>query len=385
MTHWQQQQLDSLAQQGLYRQMMALQSASGPVGTIDGQEKIIFCSNNYLGLANHPHVIEAIKSSLDDWGYGSGASRLICGNMSPHEALQNRLAKKLTKESCLVFPTGFMTNYAILTSLAEKEDLIVVDKLVHASIIDGARASEAQLRTFPHKQTDKLIRLLEQGEYRRAFIVTDSLFSMDGDKADLKELVDIKKRFDATLIVDEAHAFGCLGEYGLGVTEEQSVLDDIDVYVGTFSKAIGGSGGFVAGDKSMTEILINKARSFIYTTGIPAINCIAANAAIEVIEKEPQRRKILNHHAQQLRDHCTNLGLDIAGSKSYIVPVIIGDPKQTVDISVKLWEEGIMIPAIRPPTVAPGSSRLRISLSSDHTESQIDQLCQSIKNILQYN
>ena len=379
---WLAEQLAGLREQGLYRQMVASASAAGVRAKVEGHERVNFCSNNYLGLANHPAVIEAVQRGVEQWGFGTGASRLICGNMEPHERLQQRLAQFLGKEAGLVFPTGFMANVAVLGSLAEKGDLIVLDKLVHASIIDGARMAAAAVRTFGHLRYDKLVRLLERGGYRRVFIVTDSLFSMDGDKAQVAELVAIKKRFGAVLVVDEAHAFGCVGPGGRGCAAEDEALDEVDVYVATFSKALGGAGGFVAGDKAMIEVLVNKARSFIYTTGIPAVNCLAALAALEIIESEPQRQERLLANGTALRQHCQNEGLDIGRSDSYIVPVMIGDAAKAVRISEQLWQAGFMVPAIRPPTVAPGSSRLRISLMSEHSKEDIAGLCEALHEII---
>lgn len=376
---WLTEKLAGLRQQGLYRQMVTLTAAAGVRLEIDGRARLNFCSNNYLGLANHPQVIAAVQRGAEQWGFGTGASRLISGNMAPHERLQQRLAKFLGKEAALIFPSGFMANYALLGALAEKGDLLVLDKLVHASIIDGARATEATVRTFAHRDVAKPARLLERGGYRRAFIVTDALFSMDGDKAPLAELVEIKKRFGATLVVDEAHAFGCVGPEGRGCAAEAAVLDEVDIYVATFSKALGGAGGFVAGDQALVDVLVNKARSFIYTTGIPAVHCLAAQAALAVIKAEPQRRQRLLKNGDTLRQCCREAGLNIGRSVSYIVPVIIGDAAQAVRVSEQLWEAGFMVPAIRPPTVAPNSSRLRISLMSEHTLEDIKALAKALR------
>lgn len=383
--NWLGEALAGLREQGLYRKMVTLGSAAGVRVAIDGQERLNFCSNNYLSLANHPQVIEAVKRGVEQWGFGTGASRLICGNMAPHEQVQERLAAFFGKEAALVFPTGFMANYAVLGALAEKGDLIVLDKLVHASIIDGARMSVAAVRTFPHLGYDKLVRLLERGGYRRAFIVTDSLFSMDGDKARLAELVEIKRCFGAVLVVDEAHAFGCVGPGGKGCAAEEGVLDEVDVTVATFSKALGGAGGLVVGDKTMVEVLVNKARSFIYTTAMPAVNCLAALAALDVIEAQPQRQERLTGHGDTLRNRCREAGLDIGRSESYIVPVILGDAAEAVRVSERLWEAGFMVPAIRPPTVAPGSSRLRISLMSEHRREDIEKLCRELDELVRFD
>lgn len=367
--------------EGLRRRMMAVNTAAGRLMCVQGEEKIVFCSNNYLGLANHPQVIAAIKKGLGEWGYGAGGSRLICGNTIIHEQLQHRLAQWLGKEACLIFPSGYMTNHAVLSALPDKGDLVLIDKLVHASIIDGARASAATVRTWPHKQTEKLKRLLDKGGYRQAFIVTDSIFSMDGDLARLEELVELKQRYKAILIVDEAHAFGCIGPGGKGCAAQAGAIDEVDVFVATFSKALGGAGGFAASSKTIADYLINRARGFIYTTAIPVVNCLAAQAALDVIAAEPQRRERLLSNAEHLRRSLCERGLDIGASESYIVPVIIGEADKTLAVSRRLWEQGFMVPAIRPPTVARGGSRLRVSVMSDHTTEDIDRLSEQLGRI----
>jgi len=356
---------------------------AGARAVIDGQEKLIFCSNNYLALAQHPRIKAAVKGGLGKWGFGSGGSRLVCGNTQPHERLQNRLAHLLGKEHSLIFPSGYTANLAVLQTLPQAKDLIVLDRLVHASLIDGARASRAVVRSWPHRDTEKLARILERGGFKRAFMVTDSLFSMDGDFAGLEELVALKKKFDAWLMVDEAHAFGCLGPGGKGYAEQAGLLDEIDIFVATFSKALGGSGGFVAGSGPIIDYLINKARSFIFTTAIPAINCLAAEAALDIIGDEPERRQRLGDNGEYFRRRCGQMQIDTAGSGSYIVPLVLGEAEKAMALARRLWEDGIMIPAIRPPTVKPGSSRLRVSLMSEHTKEDIDALCEALGNHLE--
>jgi len=371
-----------LQDDGLYRRMVTLESASDISVQVDGCRKVLFCSNNYLGLAQDARLIEAAKRGLQKWGFGSGSSRLICGNTTPHETLQNRLSRLLTKEKCLIFPTGFMANYAALATLPGKGDLLLLDKLDHASLIDGARASQGTLRTYPHRQSEKLIRLLKSAEYEQAWIVTDSLFSMDGDRAQLAELIEIKKRFNAKLLVDEAHAFGCLGSRGLGVADEEGVLDDVDIYMATFSKALGGAGGFIAASSDTIEWIINSARAFIYTTGIPVVNCFAAQAALDIIDTEPQRRQRLNENAEYFHQRCRQMNLNTGESFSYIVPILIGSANRAQQISEQLWEKGFMVPAIRPPTVAPNTSRLRVSLSSQHSRDHLDMLCEALQKVI---
>jgi len=376
------EQLSNLRNEGLYRQMRIIESPSGRLCGIEGGEKIVFCSNNYLGLANDGRIISAIKKGVEDWGFGSGGSRLICGNTAPHEQLQKRLARMLKKEASLIFPSGYTANNAVLSSLPQEKDLILIDKLVHASLIDGARAGKGHVRTYPHGNLDKLKRLLEKGGYNQAFIVTDSLFSMDGDKADLEKLVELKRQFEAVLMVDEAHAFGCVGPGGKGCAAEMGVLDEVDIYVATFSKALGGAGGFVAGTQVMIDYIVNKSRGFIYTTGIPAVNCIAANAALDIVEQESQRRRRLIESGKYFCERCREMNLDIGESESYIVPIILGEAQKATEAAEQLGRKGFMIPAIRPPTVAPGRARLRVSLMSEHTKEDIDLLCTAIDDII---
>jgi len=375
-------ELERLKKAGLKREMMGLASAIGRVVTIGGREKLVFCSNNYLGLAGDVRIKEAISQGLQQWGFGGGGSRLICGNTQVHEQLQTRLARLLGKEAVLIFPTGYTTNYAVLTTLAQAGDLIVMDKLVHASLIDGARASAAKVRTWPHGQLDKLKRLLDRGGYEQVFIVTDSLFSMDGDLADLKQLVALKKRYEAVLVVDEAHAFGCIGSQGVGCAAQAGVLDDVDVFVGTFSKALGGAGGFMACSQVLADYMVNASRAFIFTTAIPAVNCIAAAAALDIVAAEADRPERLWANGQYFRRRCQEMGWDTGVSESYIVPIILGSAERAVFTANLLAEQGFLAPAIRPPTVAANSCRLRISLMSEHTREDINRLCAGLEGIL---
>jgi 8-amino-7-oxononanoate synthase len=377
------ERLQALQTQGLYRKMANMHSGASATASIDGKTCDIFCSNNYLTLANHPDMISKIKAGLDQWGFGTGSSRLINGNTTAHINLQHRLATLLGQEDALIFPTGFMTNYGLLSVIGREGDLIIFDKLAHASIIDGAMASKATVRSFPHKNYDRLIALLEKKTYKNIYIVSDSIFSMDGDFADITQLVAIKNKYSATLIIDEAHAFGATGPDGLGVSHLQGVLNDIDVYVATFSKALGGAGGFIAANNTICQMLINHSRSFIYTTGLPAINCIAADAALDIISREPQRQKALWHNCDYFKKRCQEKGLSHGDSDSYIIPIFIGEASRALAISEALLEKQLMVSAIRPPTVAPGSSRLRISILNNHTKPALDYLCDTLVTLIE--
>ncbi|MGB8227003.1 MAG: 8-amino-7-oxononanoate synthase [Sedimentisphaerales bacterium] len=376
------EQLNRLRQDNLLRKLLSIDSAAGPVIRVGNAEKVLFCSNNYLNLANNPLISAAAKEAMDKFGLGSAASRLISGTIKPHIELEEKLAQMFGKQAALVFPTGYMTNLAVLQTIPQKGDLLLLDKLDHASIIDAAKGSEAQFRTYHRTQFDKIENFLSSDKYNRKFIVTETIFSMDGDFAELKKLVELKKKYNAYLIVDEAHAFGCMGETGAGLAEELGLLNEIDIVIATLSKAAGCMGGFVAADKCVIDYLINTARPFIYTTAPLPANSAAALCAIEIIKNAGDRRKRLKENADYLQEKLKKLGLDTGQSSSHIIPVIIGDNKKTLEISNKLFEKGFLVVAIRPPTVAPGTARLRISVQCDHTKEQIDSLCKTLDVVI---
>jgi 8-amino-7-oxononanoate synthase len=375
-------ELNNLEQKDLFRKLIEIDSAPGTTIRIDNCEKVLFCSNNYLDLAADSRIISAAKQAMDKYGFGSAASRLISGSIKPHLELETKLADLFGKEASLVFSTGFMANLSVLQTIPQKGDLILLDKLDHASIIDAARSSEADFRTYHRTQYEKIENLLASPEYNRKFIVTESVFSMDGDFADLKKLVELKKKYNACLIVDEAHAFGCFGENGAGLASELGILNEIDIVVATLSKSAGCAGGFIAADKCVIDFLINKARPFIYTTALPPANSAAAICALEIIKNANDRRSRLKENSDYLRAKLKKIGCNTAQSTSQIIPVIIGDNKKTLELSRKLFEKGFYVSAIRPPTVAPGTSRLRISLQSEHTKQQIDSLCEQIAALI---
>jgi 8-amino-7-oxononanoate synthase len=376
------EQLDELRQAGLLRSCRTIDSAQGPLVRMDGRQMLLFCSNNYLGLASHPAVAAAVARAVGTCGYGAAASRLISGTMSLHIELESALARFCRKEAALVFSSGWTANESLLTTLPQKGDLVLLDKLDHASIIDAARGSGADFRTYRRQSPSRIEKLLTEGTYQRRFIVTESVFSMDGDVADIKALVDLKKRHKAILIVDEAHAFGCMGPTGAGLAESLGLLSEVDILVATMSKAMGASGGIVAAPQPVIELLINKARPFIYTTAPSPVNCAAALASLAIIESEPARRQRLSDNSEYLRTKLKALGLNTGNSCTHIVPVIIGGEKETLAVSAELYRRGFFIPAIRPPTVAPGSSRLRISLQSEHNTEHLDSLCDAFAELI---
>jgi 8-amino-7-oxononanoate synthase len=373
-------QLQQRAAEGLYRKLQLVESPQAARVTRAGRTFTCFASNNYLGLASHPQIIAAVQQAVEQWGWGSAASRLITGHMPPHAQLEQALAQFKQTESALVCSTGYQANLAAIRSLARSGDVVFLDKLNHASIIDGAFGSGATVRVFPHKDYRKLQRLLERtASARRRVIVTDTLFSMDGDFADLPRLVELKHRYQALLCVDEAHATGVWGASGRGVAEMAGTEAEIDLTVGTLSKALGGIGGFIAGSRELVEWVINTAGPFIYTTALPPAACGAAIAALQLVAREPARRTRLTTLAERLRARLTHAGIDVAASESQLIPVIVGDADRAVRWAAALEAEGLIVPAIRPPTVPRGRSRLRISLCSEHTDEEIQQLAHCLQ------
>ncbi len=374
--------LAELRAQCLLRSLRTIESGQGPYVVLNGRRICNLSSNDYLGLAGHPYVREAVKKAVDTWGWGAGASRLVCGTLQPHTELETRLANFKGTQAALVCSTGYHANLAAIRGLAGRGDVIFIDKLNHASIIDAAFAGgpgggdAPVVRVFPHRDYARLARLLQKtGSARYRIIVTDSLFSMDGDVADLSAIVELKTYYGALLIIDEAHATGVWGDHGRGAAEAMGVEAGIDVVVGTLSKALGGIGGFMAASHEIIDWLVNVARPFIYTTALPPAACAAGMAALDLVDREPERRRrvlsLAAHLRAELRDR---RGWDIGESCSQIIPLIVGSGEQAVDLSSRLQEEGFLVPAIRPPTVPKGTARLRISLSAEHRESDVDAL-----------
>jgi 8-amino-7-oxononanoate synthase len=414
---WPSQLEDALARQydqRLLRQLNEV-TAQGRLLNRGDRTTINFAGNDYLALSQHPHLRQAASRAIESYGTGAGASRLISGQSPIHHHLEKRFAKFKHAEAALAFPTGYMANLALLSTLASPGDLICVDKLCHASLIDASKASGAQLRAYPHRNyRAKLERLLNQHQSQqtdsvaqaeppdhtdqpnqsdraaRRFIVTDSIFSMDGDAADLVLLCDLADQYDAMLIVDEAHATGVLGQTGAGLCELQDVGHRVDVVVSTASKALGGLGGIVSGKKTLIDTLINFARPFIYTTAMPAAQAAAINAALDIVRDEPHRRARLTELSVQLRTRVEKMGLQtppmpILGPmkgpiQTPIVPIIVGAAQAALDLSAYLEDRGIFATAIRPPTVAPDASRVRLTLRADMLDQDLDQLCNALED-----
>ncbi len=372
-------ELNTLKDRALLREYKTIEGAQDPHVQINGKSYLSFCSNNYLGLANHPKIKQAAIEAIHQYGWGTGASRLVSGNMTLHQELEKKIAEFKGTEAALLFPTGYMANLGALCALVSKGDIVIGDKLNHASIIDGCRLSGATFRVYPHKDANQSESLLQRSSgYRRKLVVTDSVFSMDGDTAPLPEIVSIAKKYDAILMVDDAHATGVFGKQGRGLVEHYGLEGKIDIIMGSCSKAIGGIGGFIAGSKDLIDFLKNKARPFIYTTALPPAVCAASLAGLALIQEDVSLIDRLWRNIRYLKSQLSEF-VNALAVESPIVPLIIGSAEDAVNVSKKLYENGILIPAIRPPTVPPGTSRLRISLMATHTEDDIDKLIHTLK------
>lgn len=368
------EELANLKQKNLYRQLKTMNAAQSSKTMVNGKECILLSSNNYLGLTEHPELKAAAKEAVELWGTGSGGSRLITGNMRLHEELEETIARFKGTEAAIVFNTGYMANMGAITALVGRDDIIFSDELNHASIIDGCRLSQAKTIIYPHKDTGVLEELLEQNRnYRRIFIITDGVFSMDGDLAPLPRLVELAEKYNAWLMVDDAHATGVMGSRGAGTAEHFGLEGRIPIQIGTLSKAIGSAGGFVAGSNDLIDYLRNKARSFIYSTALPPSEIAVALAAFRVLQTNPQIRENLHLNADYLRSGLKKISFTILTEESPIIPVLIGDANKTMQMAQQLLTLGVFAPGIRPPTVPPGMSRLRVTVMATHTRDDLDK------------
>lgn len=367
------ERLESLKKAGLYRALRLLKGPQSATTIVDGKRVLQFSSNNYLGLANHPRLKVAAQEAIDSCGSGSGASRLICGNLELNETLEHKIAKLKKKDNALLFSTGYMANVGVITSLMDEGDVVFSDAFNHASIIDGCVMSKAEVQVYPHKDLDALEELLKESKgFRHRLIVTDGIFSMDGDIVSLPELVGLAKTYGCTLMVDDAHATGVLGSNGGGTGEHFSLDDEIDISMGTFGKALGGFGAFVAGSHVLREFLINRARPFIFTTGLPPAVIASGIAALELLEAEPEIRAKLWENVSFFKNGVNELGFNTLNSETQIIPVLVGDAALTMRMGEMLFEEGVCIQGIRPPAVPQGLSRLRITIMATHTIGELE-------------
>ena len=374
--------LAALESEGLRRRRRTLESPCGPLARVDDRELISFCSNDYLGLASEPALIEAACAGAQRWGVGSGASHLVSGHFMPHEALEHELAAFTGFPRALLFSTGYMANLGILPALVGRHDAVFSDKLNHASLIDAVQLSRAHSQRYAHGDLAALERLLATSPARRKLILSDAVFSMDGDLAPLPELLTLAERFDAWLVVDDAHGFGVLGEQGRGSLSHFDIpANPRLIYMGTLGKAAGASGAFVAGSETVIEWLLQRARTYIFTTGSSPIIACALLASLELIEQGDERRRHLHRLTDTLRTGLAGSRWQLMPSPTAIQPVIIGDNHEALRVALALFERGLWVPAIRPPTVPKGTARLRVSLSSAHSETQVQLLVDALREL----
>jgi 8-amino-7-oxononanoate synthase len=356
---------------GLHRRTRVVSGPQGPHVLLDGKPALLLCSNNYLGLADHPRVREAAAEAAMRWGVGAGASRLVSGTMTIHRRLEERLANFKRQQSALLFGSGYLANVGVISALARPGDVVFSDALNHASIIDGCRLSRAEVFIYDHADPEHLAWGVRQAEGRGALIVTDTVFSMDGDVAPLREIVEVAQRHRLRVLVDEAHGTGAVGPGGRGAVAEAGLEDHIDVIVGTLGKALGAYGAFVACENPMSRFLLNAARTFIFSTALPPPAVAGALAALELLEERPRLVSRLQSNATTLRTELGRQGFDVGGSTTQIVPLVLGDANRAVRVCEEALDAGVFAQAIRPPTVPAGTSRLRLAVMASHREEEL--------------
>ena len=376
-------QLENIKGQGLYRSHRVIDCPQGTELIIGGKKFLNFCSNDYLGLANHPNVVAAFKNAVDKYGVGSGSAHLICGHSSAHHVLEEELAAFTGRERALLFSTGYMANLGVISALLDKNDLVLEDKLNHASLLDGGLLSGAVFKRYLHADSENLQTKISQSNAKKTLIVSDGVFSMDGDLAALPELVKIANQAEAGLMIDDAHGLGVLGKTGGGVVEHFGCSpNDVPILVGTLGKAFGTAGAFVAGSEELIEILIQKSRTYIYTTAMPAAIAEATCASLKLVISDNWRREKLNALVKQFREGTEQLGLTLMDSHTPIQPLLIGDAQQAVALSQKLLELGFLVSAVRPPTVPQGKARLRVTFSANHQAKEVDLLLSALEKMI---
>jgi glycine C-acetyltransferase len=365
------QELQNLKEQGLYRVPRSLTGQQKAVSTYDGKNVVNLSSNNYLGLANHPRLIEAAVKATKELGVGSGAVRTIAGQMDLHQEFEKKLAEFKNVEACLVFQSGFTANSGTVSCILGREDVIISDELNHASIIDGSRLSRAQIKVYPHADMEGLRKALTEAEGRHKLVVTDGVFSMDGDIAPLPEIVKLAKEFGAIVMVDDAHASGVLGRNGRGTIDHFDLHGQVDIQVGTLSKAIGVLGGYVAGPQKLIDYLVQRARPVLFSTSHPPAVTAAGMAAIDLLQEQPEIIDRLWENTEFFRSGLQSLGFDTGNSVTPIIPVIVGDEKQAMQLADELFDNGVFAQGIAFPTVPRGKARVRNIVTAAHTESDL--------------
>jgi len=372
--------LGSIRESGTYRRMRVLDGLQGPRMTVDGREVLLFAGSNYLDLARHPEVVEAAERGARDWGCAAGGSRLITGNLSIHEALEAELAQFFGSQAALAFNTGYMANLGVIPALVGPSDVLVSDELNHASIIDGAKLARTEVAVFRHGDVDSFADILckVRAKARRVLVAVDGVYSMDGDVAPVAEIVKRAHDADAMVLLDDAHGTGVLGARGRGTAEAAGVLADVDILMGTLGKSIGSFGAFIAGSASLRDLLVNTARSFIFSCALAPAQVEAARVSIRLIDEEPWRRERLAANCDRLRRRLADSGVSTAPSTTHILPVVLGENERTMAVCEDLLERGYYAQGIRHPSVPRGSARLRITPMATHDESEIDGLADAI-------
>lgn len=378
-------ELDALQQAGLRRTLRAVGQRRGGTVVLNGERIADFASNDYLGLASDHRIARAATAVLQAEGTGAGAARLISGHHPVHDALEAELARLKGTERALLFPSGYMANIGVIPSLVARDDVIYSDELNHASLIDACRLSRATIRVFPHRNVARLGGMLQSdaGQFRRSLVVVEGVFSMDGDTFPLADLVSTARSFGAWTMVDDAHGTGVMGRLGTGSLEAFDVSGQVDIVVGTLGKAFGTAGAFVAGSQSLIDYLVTRARSFVFTTATPPALAAATLEAIRIAEVEAWRRESLRDRVHQLRERLHHAGVEATGAPDgHIVPIVIGDAERTMQMVAELRQRGFLVGGVRPPTVAPGTSRLRISLSALHPRELVDMLAVHVVDVI---
>ena len=367
-------------QQHLYRKAHISESPQQTHMQINGEKLLTFCSNDYLGLANHSDIIKAFKQAADKYGVGSGAAHLINGHSNEHQILEEELAEFTGRDRALLFSTGYMANLGVVNALLERGDKLFADKLNHASLIDAGLLSKAKMQRYAHSDTNALQKLYDKNTSENTMILSDGVFSMDGDCAPVKQLTTIAKHEQAWLMIDDAHGFGTLGKTGAGLLEQEQLSQtDVPILMATLGKGIGTAGAFVAGSDDLIEYLIQTARTYIYTTAMPPAVAAATRASLKLVQQERWRRDKLQSLIQQFKQGANEIGLTLMPSDTAIQPILIGSTKKALEISNKLKAKGILVTAIRPPTIPEGTARLRVTFSANHTDADVRLLLERLQ------
>jgi 8-amino-7-oxononanoate synthase len=375
--------LEQKKQNHLYRKARISESPQQPCMKINGESILTFCSNDYLGLANHPKVLRAFKQAAEKYGIGSGSAHLINGHSIEHQKLEEELAEFTGRDRALLFSTGYMANLGVVNALMERGDMIFSDHLNHASLIDAGLLSNAKMKRYVHNDITALEKLYTKNTSENTMVLTDGVFSMDGDIAPVKQLSQITKQQNAWLMVDDAHGFGTLGKTGAGLLEQENLSqNEVPILMATLGKAIGTAGAFIAGSNDLIEYLIQTARTYTYTTAMPPAIAAATRASLKIVQRENERREKLNHHIQQFKKGADELGIELMPSDTAIQPIMIGSTEQAMKVSEQLRTSGILVTAIRPPTVPDGTARLRVTFSAKHTTEDIAILLDTLSKQL---